>query len=120
MSGVCHLYFTYLISVDRAIENKFHGMKKAWTWLSDVLNMTPRANITAEMLAIYFKCCGYRMQLTYGKQFRKLIKICHEDYLKLIESIPADKQSGASVGRLKSVFEQYFKQNSNFVEWKNS
>jgi hypothetical protein len=137
MSGILHLYFTILIDPNYMVPSKtkdenvfdalktnkstnenLDGMKKAWRWLADVLNMSPRPNITAEMLAIFLKCCGYRLQLTYGKQFHKIIQICSQDFFELIKLIPNDKQSAASVGRLKNVFDQYNSNNRKFQEWK--
>jgi nucleoporin GLE1 len=121
MSGVMHLYFTFLMqctSENKSVETKsFDGLKVAWQWISDILNMTPRPNITAEVLSIFFKCCGFQMHKSYGKQFVKLVQICSSDYLKLIELIPSDLQSGASVGRLKNVFDS-FKKNRQFAQWK--
>ena len=129
MNGVLHLYFTLLMNTTsmRAgvlpqgpiSTNHFtNGYKKAWQWLSDVLNMTPRPDITAEMLAIFFKCCGFQMQRAYGKQFLKLTHTCSTDFLQLIKTIPSNKQSGASIGRLEAVFDEY-KRNRQFSEWKN-
>ena len=117
MSGVLHLYFTLLMSYDQ-LPASFEGPKRAWQWIVDVLNMTPRPNITAEMLAVFFKCCGYKMQRVFGAQFGKLVKVCAEDFLQLIKSIPDEKQSGASVGRLETILEDYFK-NRRFNEWKS-
>jgi nucleoporin GLE1 len=126
MNGILHLYFTLLMNTSNINKNNYqqttnhftNGYKKAWQWLSDVLNMTPRPDITAEMLAIFFKCCGFQMQRIYGKQFLKLTNVCLNDFFPLIRSIPAGKQSGASIGRLQTVFDD-FKRNNQFSEWKN-
>lgn len=122
MSGVLHLYFTLLMQSNYEKINmnpkNFDGLKIAWEWISDILNMTPRPNITAEALCIFFKCCGFQLHKAYNKQFVKLVKICSTDYLKLIELIPSELQSGASVGRLKNVFESFRKNNNYFTEWK--
>ncbi len=95
----------------------FDGPRRAWSWIVDTLNMTPRANITAEMLAIFFKCCGYQLQRVYGRQFGKIVNLCSNEYMQLVKSIPAEKQSNASVGRLETILEQYYK-NRTFPEWK--
>ncbi len=117
MSGVLHLYFTFLISVNSSMNCKI-GLKTAWQWLSDVLNLTPRPNVTAEILNIFFKCCGSKLQQNYGKQFNKLMNICTSDFFDMIKSIPNNKQTGASVGRLESTLES-FKKTNRFFEWKN-
>lgn len=120
MSGVLHLFFTLLITTSNQNSSPgYFSLRKAWQWLTDVLNMTPRANLTAEMLAIFFKCCGYQLKQVYGRQFLKLVDLCMQEYVKMIESIPGDKQSGASVGRLLTVLD-YFKKNKQFQEWKKT
>jgi hypothetical protein len=118
MSGVLHLYFTLLMSYESLPPGCMEGPKRAWRWLVDVLNMTPRANITAEMLAIFFKCCGLRMQRVYGKQFGKLVNLCAGEYMQLIKSIPEERQSNAAVGRLETILEEYYKKRT-FPEWKS-
>lgn len=118
MSGVLHLYFTILININSTMQCSL-GIKTAWKWLADVLNLTPRPNTTAEILTVFFKCCGYRLQQAYGKQFIKLVMIFESDFLELIKTIPTDKQSGASVGRLESILEQ-FKKLNRFPEWKSA
>jgi hypothetical protein len=120
MSGVLHLYFTLLMSMESMSNSKsqFDGVKRAWKWLVDVLNMTPRASITAEMLAIFFKCCGHKMHRVYGTQFVKLVQVCSSDYLQLIKTIPIEKQSQAPVGRLETILEEFLR-NRQFTEWKN-
>jgi nucleoporin GLE1 len=121
MSGVLHLYFTLLMlcNYEKKISNikNFDGLKMAWKWISDILNMTPRPNITAEALCIFFKCCGFQLHKAYNKQFLKLVNICSTDYLKLIELIPSELQTRASLGRLKNTFES-FRKNNYFIEWK--
>jgi hypothetical protein len=117
MSGVLHLYFTLLMNYE-SLGACFDGPRRAWHWIVDVLNLTPRPNITAEMLAIFFKCCGYRMQRVYGRQFGKLINVCSNEFMQLIKSIPEEKQSNASVGRLETILEHYYK-NRTFPEWKS-
>lgn len=123
MTGVLHLYFTLLMTTPNLREKpqvtQLHfsnGFMKAWQWLTDVLNMTPRPDASAEMLAIYFKCCGHQMSLVYGRQFMKLVSVCFGDFFQLIKSIP--KQSGASVGRLENLIESYTRSRS-FPEWKD-
>ena len=124
MNGIMHLYFTLLITEtpnqaapsDSLVFNG-NGLKRAWQWLSDVLNMTPRPNMTAEMLMIYFKCCGRAMKRAYGQQFLKLVHACFAEYLQLIKAIPSEQQTGAYVGRLEA-FNEKFRRTNQFPEWK--
>lgn len=127
MNGVLLLYFTLLMNQaqlaqpnesDSVLFNR-NGLRRAWTWLSDVLNLAPRPEITAEMLTIYFKCCGFFMCQAYGSQFIKLTNSTIVNYLPMIKQIPVEKQSGASVGRLESTFELFRKKNG-FDEWKRN
>jgi nucleoporin GLE1 len=118
MSGVLNLYFTLLMALDTR-NSSIDGMKTSWIWISDVLNLTPRPEITAEMLTIFFKCCGYHLKRAYRNQFLKLVKICFEDFMQLIKSIPNEKQSVASVGRLQSIFDSFSKTHE-FIEWKKN
>ncbi len=117
MSGVLYLYFTLLVE-NKSTESSLN-LKKCWQWISDVLNLTPRPNITAEILTVFFKCCGYKLQATYGKQFVKLINVCANEFFELIRLLPSEKQSGASIGRLQSMIDQ-FKRSNRFPEWKSS
>ncbi|CAF1141296.1 unnamed protein product [Brachionus calyciflorus] len=118
MTGVLNLYFTLLITANSLSNlSGCFTIKKAWQFLADVLNMTPRPEITAEMLTVFFKCTGYQLQNVYGKQFSKLVITFQTDYLKLIKSIKSDKQSEAAVGRLTSILDEFLK-NGKFSEWK--
>lgn len=112
MTGIFYLYFTLLIN--KEFKN---GIKIAWQWLSDVLNMKPRANITAHMLAIFFKCCGYQLHKVYLYQFEKIIKLFINQYVKYLKSINAESQNIAYLGRLELIFEDY-KKAGRFNEWK--
>ena len=141
MSGVMYLYFTLIMcyptgtggggnrpqqpatttttTTTTGNENgaSFEGVRRGWQWLADVMNMKPRANITAEILAIYFKCCGYQMQQAYRGQFDKLVQLCATTYFQQITAIPSEKQSDAAVGRLRAVFDE-FRKNRSFAPWK--
>ena len=116
MTGVLYLYFTLLMTLNTK-NSGIDGMKKAWNWLADVLNMTPRPEITGEMLTVFFKCCGYHLKKVYGQQFLKMVKICSDDFMSMIKSIPLEKQSNASSGRLQTVLDQFAK-TRQFIEWK--
>jgi len=124
MSGVLHLYFTLLVQLNATnIELKSgseseSGGKLAWQWISDMLNMTPRPNTTPEALTIFFKCCGHMLHVLYGNQFLKLVATVSTDYMSLIESMPGELQSAASVGRLKALLDEFKKNGNRFAEWK--
>lgn len=119
MTGVLYLYFTLMTTATSSNQHElsYFNLKRAWRWLVELLNMTPRANITAEMLAIFLKCCGHSMLATYGKQFEKLMHVCVNDYFGLIRAISSEKQSDAAVGRLKTVLDD-FRKTKRFPAWK--
>lgn len=79
--------------------------------------MTPRPNVTAEMLNVFLRCCGHIMQQVYGRQFEKLVELCGNEFFNMIRLIPTEKQSDASVGRLKTVLDEY-KNLKRFPVWK--
>ncbi len=83
MSGVLHFYFTLLISItkNKNMESKL-GFKRAWQWISDVLNLTPRPNVTAEILTIFFKCCGHQLQYLKCFKFNLFLEIYLFSYFK--------------------------------------
>lgn len=119
MSGILTLYFTLMIltPVDKQHELQYFNVRRAWRWLVEVLNMTPRPNSTAEMLNIFFKCCGHTLHSLYGKQFLKLVNMCMNEYFALIRLIPSEKQSEASIGRLKTTLDD-FNKSRRFPVWK--
>ena len=112
MSGIMNLYFTILIHPDYK-----NGMKEAWCWLSDVLNMKPRVNITADMLTMFFKCCGYQLHKIYNNQFKKLISLCMKQVIPFLNSNKSENVDMARLGRLSLTLDEYFK-NGHFNEWK--
>jgi len=112
VSGIVHFYFTLLVTFDYA---NGQGVQIAWNWFADVLNMKPRANITAHMCTIFFKCCGNKMQKIYGQQFNKLMRVFLTDFLPKIKAVP--NQSGAFLGRLDLILKE-FNTYSHFPEWK--
>lgn len=113
MSGILHMYFTLLVSFDFS---NGYGVQIAWNWFADILNMKPRQNITAHMCTIFFKCCGFKMQQIYRKQFDKLMRVFINDFLPKIKAVP--NQSEAFLGRLDLILNEY-RQNSQFPEWQN-
>ncbi len=113
MNGILMLYFTLLLLPEYQVNG---GIDLAWTWLSDVLNMKPRANITTIMLTVFFKCCGYVFQRMYMKQFIKIVDFCINIYLPMVYKL-GDSQNKANTGRLELILNEY-KRNGSFTEWK--
>jgi hypothetical protein len=112
MSGIMNLYFTILINPDYK-----NGMKEAWCWISDTLNLEPKMNITAEMLTIFFKCCGYQLQKVYSNQFKKLITLCRKHTVQTLQFNKSSDVDHARLGRLNLILGDYIK-NGYFPEWK--
>ena len=112
MSGVLYLYFTILMD-----PNCTDGVRKAWIWMSDVLNVKPRVNITADMLTIFFKCCGFKLHKIYQNQFQKLVSYCIKQYVSNLSSFKSESIDRARLGRLNLILEDYIKI-GHFEEWK--
>ncbi len=112
MNGILMLYFTLLLYPDY----QSMGVDTAWKWLSDVLNMKPRNDITTIMLTVFFKCCGYKFQKLYTNQFSKIVDYCNSIYLPLVYSL-GESQNKANTGRLELLLNDY-RRHGYFAEWK--
>lgn len=87
------------------------GVKDAWQWLSCILNLPPKPDITATLLHIFFQNVGFRMLATYGKQFMKLMQYINDSYMPLLRKIDA----GGPVTRLDGLLKD-FKEKGKFPE----
>ncbi|XP_052460962.1 mRNA export factor GLE1 isoform X2 [Carassius gibelio] len=74
------------------------------TWLAQILNMEPLADITATILFDFLEVCGNALMRQYRGQFWKLILLIIEEYFPRIEAVTSTGQMG-SVTRLKQFLE---------------
>ncbi|XP_065830771.1 mRNA export factor GLE1-like [Oscarella lobularis] len=110
MSGIIRLYAAIIQSTPPRGVGKAHphGIEHGWTWLSRLVNLSPRSNITATMLYDFLEVAGHDLMKTYKKQFQKLlVLICKEFYPK-IEAVTSESKRGP-VTRLKLFLETCIK-----------
>ncbi|XP_060927939.1 mRNA export factor GLE1-like [Limanda limanda] len=81
-----------------------HGLNHGWHWLVQMLNMEPRADITATLLFDFLEVCGNALMKQYQSQFWKLILLLKEEYFPRIKAVTSSGQMG-SVLRLKQFLE---------------
>lgn len=63
------------------------GLKQGWQWLASFVNLKPEPGICSTLLYDFFTICGAEFLKYYGRQFKKVIKVICEDYLKLLVDI---------------------------------
>ncbi len=105
MSGIMHLYAALLITTPPPGSPQNHplGLQVGWAWLSNVMNLTPRPDITATLLNDFLQVAGNAFVKTYGKQFIKLIQILKLDFLPKVHAV-TPQGSGGPVQRLETFF----------------
>ncbi|KAJ8723760.1 hypothetical protein PYW07_007740 [Mythimna separata] len=64
-----------------------HGLRFGWQWLASFLNLKPEPDISATLVHDFFIMCGSKFDKHYGKQFRKILELTSEQYLKVLENI---------------------------------
>ena len=94
MTGYIILYAAIIISTTPNTPNHPHGIQNAWLWLSRVMSLDPRPDITATVLYHFIQVTGYALSVTYGRQFFKLIQYLHDVYLPKILAVTMDGASG--------------------------
>lgn len=85
-----------------------HGIAWGWRWLSRMLNLEPRQDITATLLFDFLSVAGYALGKAYGKQFRKILHILCKDYFQKIVRVTPGGTSGP-VERLEAFLHQTIK-----------
>lgn len=64
-----------------------HGLRFGWQWLASFLNLKPEPDISATLIHDFFIMCGSTYDKHYGKQFRKILELTSNQYLKVLENI---------------------------------
>lgn len=104
MTGIMRLYSAIFITKPKRGQNKNpHGMSEAWRWISSVLNLEPRLDVTATMIHVFLETVGFQMQAVYGKEFQKLMRFIKVEYMPMIEKI----DSGGPFTRLCVLFDSF-------------
>lgn len=107
MSGIVRLYAA-VVQSQLPSGNELshpHGIECGWRWLACILSTDPLPDITATVIFDFLEVCGHSLQLTYGKQFRKLLMTLCQDYLHRIQAVTV-KGSGGPITRLETFLQE--------------
>ena len=104
MTGIMRLYAAVLISEPPQGPNHPHphGLDKAWTWLTCLLNLKPQPDITATMLHTFLQVTGAMFIKMYKKQFVKLLRSVKDNFMPKLMAAG----SGGPVVRLQTYMEE--------------
>ncbi|KAM6316004.1 mRNA export factor GLE1-like [Podargus strigoides] len=98
MSGMIRLYAA-IIQLRWPLGNKQgthpHGLSYGWSWLDQMLNMEPLADVTATVLFGFLEVCGNALMKKYKAQFWKKMFLIKDDYIPRIEAITSFGQTGS-------------------------
>lgn len=89
MSGLIRFFCKLLIRRGPPFDSQ---SDYAWRWMSDMMNLPPRPNITAILFRIFLEETGESMLKEYSKQFVKIIGVVGEKYLPRLRSVTTDDQ----------------------------
>lgn len=104
MTGIMRLYSAIFVTkAKRGQSGNPHGMSHAWRWLSSILNLEPRLDISATMIHVFLDNVGFAMESTYKKMFQKIMKFIITKYMPMLSQI----DSGGPVTRLTVMLEEY-------------
>ncbi|XP_011697217.1 PREDICTED: nucleoporin GLE1 [Wasmannia auropunctata] len=92
MSGLMRLYASITVTRQRKGVTKIHphGLQNAWRWLTAVLNIEPRADISdlcATLLLDVLEVAGNVLWTAYPKQFYKLLALLMEQYYPRMRNV---------------------------------
>ncbi|KAJ8714158.1 hypothetical protein PYW08_007778 [Mythimna loreyi] len=83
------------------------GLRFGWQWLASFLNLKPEPDISATLVHDFFIMCGSKYDKHYGKQFRKILELTNNQYLKVLENI----DEGGPKTRLEVYLQSVLKSN---------
>ncbi|GFR19635.1 nucleoporin GLE1 [Trichonephila clavata] len=107
ISGYVRLYAAIIVSpLHPDVKSPHpHGLAWGWKWLSRMLNLEPRPDITATVLYDFLDVTGHSLQKVYGNQFKKIIHILIKDFFQKIKQVTPGG-SGGPVERLENFLQQ--------------
>ncbi|GFT19092.1 nucleoporin GLE1 [Nephila pilipes] len=122
ISGYVRLYAAIIVSpLPPDVKSPHpHGLTWGWKWLSRILNLEPRPDITATVLYDFLDVAGHSLQKVYGKQFKKIIHILIKDFFQKIKQVTPGG-TGGPIERLENFLQQtatkgYISPPSGFLE----
>ena len=98
MNGLVRLFCKLLTSGGPPYDAQY---QLAWKWLSDVLNLEPRKDITALLIRVFLDEAGEVMKTTYKRQFLKLIEFIRVRCLPAIGKCTAPDEMCRLQGELE-------------------
>lgn len=89
MTGLARLYAAVVVSNPRRGETAPHphSLECGWRWLCNILNLNPLPDICATLITEFLQTAGPSLWACYGKQFVKLLKVMHEQYLPALNKV---------------------------------
>lgn len=113
------LYSAILIVKPKRGQNTTpHNIKHGWRWLSSILKLEPRVDISATMVHTFLETVGFELEARYDRFFKKLIRVIFEKFLPSCRV----KCTGGAVTRIELLLKEYikngkFEQPSGYVNY---
>uniref|UniRef100_A0A2P2ILJ1 mRNA export factor GLE1 n=2 Tax=Rhizophora mucronata TaxID=61149 RepID=A0A2P2ILJ1_RHIMU len=83
LASYMKLYGALVQTEVQGVEN-IHGPNEGWAWLARFLNTLPANMFTAVALNAFLQTAGFVLFKKYRSQFRKLLNIISNDFLKAL------------------------------------
>ncbi len=94
ITGVVRLFAAIMISTPQRNQPHLYGLNEAWRYLSALLNLHPRNEITVGVLEVFLSVVGNAMTKELGQQFNKvLIHFIWTEYLPMIHRVEVSPHS---------------------------
>jgi len=93
MSGVARLYAALSVAhLPKSSPTTLHphSVQVLWQWLASMCNIKPHTDVSATLLLQVLEVAGSALQARYGKQFFKMLKLLHVQYLPLMETVKSE------------------------------
>nr|CAG4647938.1 EOG090X0755 [Moina brachiata]SVE93040.1 EOG090X0755 [Moina brachiata] len=106
MSGIVRLYAAIIMYSPRNNQLHPHGLSVAWHYLSSLLNLPPRNDITASVLAEFLTVAGNAMSKEFGRQFQKMLHFICTEYFTMIRNVTPEGSGGGPNARLEDFLQE--------------
>ncbi|XP_039444837.1 mRNA export factor Gle1 [Culex pipiens pallens] len=89
MTGLARLYGAVIVTNLRRGETAPHphGLECGWKWLCNILNLAPLPDICATLITEFLQTAGGLLWTHYGRQFVKVMRVMHEQYLPELNKV---------------------------------
>lgn len=109
MSGIVRLYAAIIMSIPRNNQPHPHGLTVAWRYMSSLLNLPPRNDITASVLTEFLAVAGNAMAKEFGRQFQKMLHFICTVYFTMIRNVTPEGSGGGPNARLEDFLQESIK-----------